>query len=222
MKDNVFFYTGSGKAGNLVGQVRGGLQIFRAYQRNVRNPRTDAQVMQRAKLAVYSQYSKIFAAAINVGYKGMSNTLISPRNAWVKDNYALGVVSGATPASLAIDPEAVRVSKGGLLNVQFGIPTGEIQDGHINIPVSSATLIPGYLENGDRVRVCVYNPDFDLAVINDDRVTVENAIGSGVNIMIPAAWEGLRVHVYGFITRPNVSGSLASSTSVYIGSVNLQ
>lgn len=222
MKDNVFFYTGSGKAGNLVGQVRGGLQIFRAYQRNVRNPQTAAQVLQRARIAVYSKLSKALVAAVNIGYKGVSNTLRSPRNMFVKDNYTRGVVTGSSPTALDVDEELIQVSRGGLVNPMYGQMAFTRVDGHITMTGTTATYIPGYLEENDRVRLVVYCPDYDLAVINDDRTTVDEAISGGVNIMIPPSWEQLKVYVYAFITRPGETGNLSASTSVFLGAGNIQ
>lgn len=50
-KGNMFVSTAKGRVGNLVLYARKGSQITRAYQGNVANPRTNAQMLQRAKFA---------------------------------------------------------------------------------------------------------------------------------------------------------------------------
>lgn len=48
-----------GRCGGQVYRVRGGEQIVAAYQPNVANPRTDAQLQQRAKMALAGKLSSI-------------------------------------------------------------------------------------------------------------------------------------------------------------------
>lgn len=50
-KGNMFVSTAKGRVGNLVLYARKGSQITRAYQGNVANPKTNAQMLQRAKFA---------------------------------------------------------------------------------------------------------------------------------------------------------------------------
>lgn len=57
--------TGSGKAGNFVfSKGDNGQTIARAYQPKVSNPRTDLQVLQRAKMNVVGQFSALCPAAL--------------------------------------------------------------------------------------------------------------------------------------------------------------
>lgn len=50
-KGNMFVSTAKGRVGNLVLYARKGSQITRAYQGSVANPKTNAQMLQRAKFA---------------------------------------------------------------------------------------------------------------------------------------------------------------------------
>lgn len=50
-KGNMFVSSAKGRVGNLVLYTRKGAQITRAYQGDVKNPKTNAQMLQRAKFA---------------------------------------------------------------------------------------------------------------------------------------------------------------------------
>lgn len=85
MKLNGVFGKGTGKVGNSVWAVSGGVQIVRPYNPNVTNPRTDAQVAQRAKLKLMSQ----LAAVLAPGMAFKKNGLISARNQFIAANIGL-------------------------------------------------------------------------------------------------------------------------------------
>ena len=82
MKLNGVFGKGSGKVGNSVWAVSGGVQIVRPYNPNVSNPNTDAQVEQRAKLKLMSQLAAALAPAL--AFK--KNGLVSARNQFISAN----------------------------------------------------------------------------------------------------------------------------------------
>lgn len=82
MKLNGVFGKGTGKVGNSVWAVSGGVQIVRPYNPNVSNPNTDAQVEQRAKLKLMSQVAAALASIIAFKKKG----LVSARNKFVSAN----------------------------------------------------------------------------------------------------------------------------------------
>ena len=85
MKLNGIFGKGSGKVGESVWAVSGGVQIVRPYNPNVTNPNTDAQVEQRAKFKLLSQLAAAFAPVIAIPKKG----LVSARNQFVSANIGL-------------------------------------------------------------------------------------------------------------------------------------
>lgn len=82
MKLNGVFGKGSGKVGNSVWAVSGGVQIVRPYNPNVSNPNTDAQIEQRAKLKLMSQ----LAAALAPGIAFKKDGLVSARNKFIQAN----------------------------------------------------------------------------------------------------------------------------------------
>ena len=84
MKLNGFVGKGTGKLGSSVFAVSGGEQIVRQYNPNVSNPNTDAQVAQRAKFKLMSQ----LAAVLAPGLAFKKDSLVSPRNKFIKKRYS--------------------------------------------------------------------------------------------------------------------------------------
>lgn len=92
--------TGTGKMGASVFSVRYGEQIVRQYQGVVANPKTPAQIEQRAKLKLTSQVAAALAPVI-IGFRGL-NPGVSQRNAFVADLFKRGVVSYSAAENKAI------------------------------------------------------------------------------------------------------------------------
>lgn len=65
-KGNMFVGSAKGRVGNLVLFTRKGSQITRAYQSNVKNPRTSGQMLQRAK---FSNAVKFYQKAVQHFFK---------------------------------------------------------------------------------------------------------------------------------------------------------
>lgn len=85
MKLTGIFGKGTGRKGDAVFAVSGGVQIVRQYNPNVSNPNSDAQVEQRAKLKLMSQLAASLSRGIAIPKKG----LISARNQFVSKNIGL-------------------------------------------------------------------------------------------------------------------------------------
>lgn len=60
----------TGKVGSVVFSVSDGEQVVKAYQPNVKNPRTSAQLIQRAKINVAGKLSSIVPQSAILGLKG--------------------------------------------------------------------------------------------------------------------------------------------------------
>lgn len=102
MKLNGIFGKGSGKVGESVWAVSGGVQIVRPYNPNVTNPQTPAQVEQRAKFKLMSQ----IAAAMSPVFAFKKQGLVSARNQFVSRNIGLcsyTVAGGAKCNILELD-----------------------------------------------------------------------------------------------------------------------
>lgn len=71
-----------GKAGGQVYRVRGGLQVVSNYQPSVSNPRTDAQLAQRARFNLMTGMNRITPVEVLRGFAG---TPAQKRAAFAKD-----------------------------------------------------------------------------------------------------------------------------------------
>lgn len=85
--------TASGKLGEGVAATVAGQTIMRQYQPNVKNPNTDAQVAQRARMKLASQLAAAMSPVIVIGKQGLQ----SSRNLFIKRNmqFITGSVEGA-------------------------------------------------------------------------------------------------------------------------------
>ncbi len=99
MKLQGFVGTGSGKMGASVFAVRNCMQIVRQYQGVVSNPKSIAQIQQRAKLKLTSQVAAALSPVI-FGFRGLEQG-VSQRNAFVADIFKRGVVSYDTNSNKA-------------------------------------------------------------------------------------------------------------------------
>lgn len=85
MKLNGIFGKGSGKMGSAVFAINGGEQIVREHNPRISNPKTQAQIEQRAKFKLLAQIAADLAPALFFKKKG----LVSARNQFVSANMPL-------------------------------------------------------------------------------------------------------------------------------------
>ena len=104
------FGAASGKAGGLVFSNNGGKMIVRAYNDNVSNPQTPAQMAQRAKFKLLNQLAAIYAPFIAI----KKNGLVTPRNRFVSVNMPLcdylGDYAVIAPADIQLTDSAIAMS----------------------------------------------------------------------------------------------------------------
>lgn len=96
--------SGSGKMGNSVFAVVGGVQIVRQYQPNVTNPSTLSQVNVRARMKLLSQLAAVYANVLAFQKQGLK----SARNLFIEKNfvntYASGGVAQITYENIQLTP----------------------------------------------------------------------------------------------------------------------
>lgn len=218
MKNNVFFYTGKNKLGNIVGYISRGVQMFRAYQPNVRNPRTAKQVLQRAKISLLSKIAGRFKFASYLGLVDEAAAgKMSTVNMFSKLNYSR--IVGATPDTITVDPSRLLIAKGTMYNASFN-PVLDIdtEPGFVVIGISDtqALALNGDLD-AQSIYGVLYAPDLGQVLLSEPQGTSQNKI----RMALPTAWTGIEVHAYGYVV--GTSGNLyhKSSDSVYIGHVNI-
>ena len=181
-----------GKVGNVVGRKFRTEAVVAAYQPVVANPRTLAQRMIRARLALASQLSNAMAFSINNGLLQASRgTKWSPRNVFVKLNFEN--VTGVAPDSLTVNYTNLVLSKGSLLQPSFGAPQFDNPQ-EVEVSYDFAAL-PG-TPSDYRVNLCVYSPDVDNSAL---KTVTPSAFTGTINFVVPQSFNGMAVKVYGWL-----------------------
>ena len=130
-----------------------GIQTARTKPTNVENPRTPAQQLNRAKLAILAILARVFRQAILVGMRDAAQKM-TEYNAFVKYNIATAL-TGTTADTVGVDFSLLSVARG-----TEPIPT-------VNAVTASATSVvveffaPNgiTIPNGSIAYTVVYMPD---------------------------------------------------------------
>lgn len=118
MKSTGLFGKNSGRVGGVVYSNYRGQQVVRAYQPQVKNPNTKAQIGQRAKFKLVSQLGAVFGKQLKNSYISEDNRLTS-RNAWVRRMLKKTIYSGGE-ASLPIEEIILTNARGGIYFAEAG------------------------------------------------------------------------------------------------------
>lgn len=181
-----------GKVGPVVGRKFREENVYSAYQKKVFNPRTEKQQTQRMKFKALSELAHGFACGAIFGFRtAAKGTNLSPRNLFQKTNWPC--VQASSPDSLNVDYSAMMVSVGGLSNVDFVAPNFDIPN-TVSVPFNIFGA-PCQRTAGDRAFIYVYCPDAGTGILSEG---VELDVKS-VKLMTPVAWNGLKVHIWGFV-----------------------
>lgn len=181
---------GSGKLGSSVFAISGGEQIVREYNPRVSNPKTDAQVEQRAKFKLISQLAATFAGCL--GYK--KDGLVSARNQFVSDN-----IKAATYADDKAKILLEKISLSGGAQMMNGIDLVATEQG-----VATVTVIPFESNVPDAVVVVVCDT-FDengLRVLSKQLLTTTDAQGHFVSAPVTAE-SNVAAYAYGIYFNEN-------------------
>ena len=206
------------KIGTVVGQRwRAGQYTTRAYVKDVRNPRTHAQQLQRAKFSTLGKLASAFQVVCEMGFRPLlSSKPTTAIGEFVSRNK--GAVHANTVDSVTIDYADLVVAAGGLVNVRFGTPQF---DTPLQVDVSFTDNMGSGVHTAltDLVYLYVYCPDAQCGILSDPVQRSEHSISANV----PAYWNGMKVHVYGFTvgsdTNRKYNGRVSDST--YIGTGNI-
>lgn len=216
-----FIGTGRGKAGNLVfAKGDNGETIARAYQPQVKNPRTSAQLRQRSKMNVVGQFSALVPASLiaPLGMGGQrrnrsefSRTLLNAAEVTFTDgNYVA-----------KFDPSDVKFSKGTAeLLTTAAIPVVDARKVTITLSTSNipADMIGNY---GERIVVGVLD-DESNALYDSIRYVDHVVLGNSgtedvvVNFNHPLE-DGQTVVVWRMAYHLNAAGASVASKDIFIG-----
>lgn len=206
-----------GKVGPVVARKFRTENVYSAYQKNVANPRTEAQQLQRMKFKALSELAHNFACGAIFGFRAAAKgSNLSPRNLFQKTNWPSIIAS--TLDQLRVDYTSLAVSKGGLINVKFGTPDFDTPSA-VKVTFVNNQVACQQTKN-DKVYIFIYCPDAETGILSEG-VTRDTA---SITMQVPANWNGLKVHVYGFCRNEGQAveefGLAAgeASPSEYIGS----
>ena len=206
------------KIGTVVGQRwRAGQYTTRAYVKDVRNPNTPKQQLQRAKFSTLGRLAAEFQVACETGFRPLLSSKPTTAVAeFVKRNS--GAVHANTVDSVTIDYADLVIAHGGLTNVRFGTPQFDTPQ---QVDVSFADNMGSgiYTSLDDLVYLFVYCPDAKCGILSEPVQRDERSVSCDV----PAYWNGMKVHVYGFTVGADHDKKYTGrvSPSTYIGTGNI-
>ena len=206
------------KIGTVVGQRwRAGQYTTRAYVKDVRNPNTTKQQLQRAKFSTLGKIASEFQVACELGFRPLLGSKPTTAVAeFVRRNN--GAVHANTVDSVTVDYADLIVAAGGLVNVRFGTPQF---DTPLQVDVSFADNMGSGIHTAltDLVYLFVYCPDARCGILTDPVQRSEHSISAEV----PAYWNGMKVHVWGFTVSADSDKKYLGrvSDSMYIGTGNI-
>lgn len=197
----------TGKVGNTVFAVDGGIQVARQYNPIVNNPRTAAQQDQRMLVNYAGQMSRgIIASAI----EGLGGNKRQRRSALlsnlIKDSFVNAVVGGKKEVRFLADK--LVLSKGTkLMNFNAEIESVVAQpngDDAVNVKLSSR-VEGSVLPNGERVRIVV------IGAPAADPSAKDGVVSAVVDVTLPNSNNVVRS-----IVMRNVTGAETRNYAVYI------
>ena len=206
------------KIGTVVGQRwRAGQYTTRAYVKDVRNPRTTKQQLQRAKFATLGRLASEYQVASELGFRPLLSSKPTTAVAeFVKRNS--GAVHANTVDSVTVDYADLIIAAGGLTNVRFGTPQFD-SPGQVDVSFTENMGSGVHTALTDLVYLFIYCPDAKCGLLSDPVQRSERSI----SVNTPAYWNGMKVHVYGFTVGADSDKKYTGrvSDSMYIGTGNI-
>lgn len=203
-----------GKVGTVVGSFWKGIPVMRAYVRRIRDRKNTPQMLIRARFATLADLSSAFMAATNIGLRNdAAKSRTTESNVFVKKNWE--AVHANTVDSVTIDYADLVVADGSLTGVRFGTPQFDTPQ---QVDVSFASNEEcAKTSLDDQVFLFVYCPDAKCGVLSPAVKRSEHSISADV----PAYWNGMKVHVWGFTLGAGLDNKGMMSDSTYIGTGNI-
>lgn len=203
MKSTGLFGKNSGRVGGVVYSNYRGEQIVRAYQPRVSNPKSTAQVAQRAKFKLLSQLASILSVEINSSYVSDQRKLTN-RNLWVRNTFD-NVVYANNTASLPIEDIVLTNSRENAITFA---PNQTIVAG-TNVPILiSQSFIGGKV----RFVYLSYTDGGDINVLYTQELAVEDT-GEGAGLVqwpVPNRQDVKRVVMYAYDVDESISSTYSN------------
>ena len=182
-----------GKLGPAVGFRWKGRAVMRAYLKHIANPNTLAQRIVRARFRVLTQMASAFSRATVIGLNDVAKeNAITEGNAFFKLNYSR--VTAISPDEVTVSYSGLKVSQGNLTGVTFGaVDYGEGEHLHLSVAMTGNSDAPD-ADASDKVYVFAYCPELSQGVLSLPALRS----AAQVSMALPASWDGMDIHVYGF------------------------
>lgn len=207
-----------GKIGTVVGaKWRGGIWYQRAYSDDVKNPRSDNQQIVRARFSALAELAHGFLTAHTLGFAAdaLARPTMTTGNVFFRRNWSHVTASGRE--SVNVDFTGLVCAAGPAVNVHFNAPQFDTPL-QVDVDFDDNMEVIG-ADSEDLVYVFVYCPDAKAGVLS----TPAKRHDQTISVPVPSYWNGMKVHVYGFIKNWNGNPSRpnAVSDSMYIGTGNI-
>lgn len=209
----------NGKVGNVVAYNAFGDNLVRIYTDQVGNPRTVKQQLTRARFSKLMQLGSDMLDAVSMGYGYRAKQRnVTPGNVFMTANW--DAVSVSSPDDVTVNYSRLTLADGPLTGVSFGSVDWGAHE-HLIIAASFSSNSGGRSSRSDasdEVYTFAYVPDLGQGMVSraafraDDTVTLE----------VPAGWNGMDVHLWGFVVGGGDKTSGLVSDSAYIGHGEIQ
>lgn len=199
------------KAGGVVWFKWNALQVFREYISQVSNPRTDKQQIVRARFKGCMRIARMVRRALNTAMHSICRSMSTTVYGWcVQKNWE--AVSASSPDDVTINWTEVVISEGNCDGVSFGtIDWGATE--HLTITANFSGNLSATNSADDEVYILAIVPEINKALMSSPAV---RSTGE-VSLTCPADWNGMQVHLYGFVVSKDEPTMGNPSDSVYIG-----
>ena len=199
-----------GKVGTVIGSFWKGLPVMRGYKRMQRDKNSEAQQLVRTRFAALSELASTFLTVLRVGfYKEAARRTMTECDIFMQRNWEH--THSSAPGIATIDYPELEIASGNLNNVVFGTPEF---DNPNEIEVDYTAIAVGD-DSRDEVYLFAYSPDANQGLLSQ-----ASTRGAGsITFAVPANWNGLKVHVWGFTASRTDATRVSKST--YIGSGNI-
>ena len=205
----------SGKFGALVGSKgRNGRAYLRAKSDKPLKPATTSQQKVQTRFKAIGELATDARNALKLGLKNKAKQLkCSVYNAFTKLNW--DNVRCNMPGVTTVNYPELILAVGNVPNVRFGSPNF---DEPLSITVTfqgNADMIDA--DATDKVYMYAYCPDTGEGILTDS----VSRSASTITMNVPINWNGMKVHVWGFVIGGENGLTDEPSDSVYIGTGNI-
>ncbi|MDP4270367.1 MAG: DUF6266 family protein [Bacteroidota bacterium] len=201
----------SGTVGTVIGSVnKNGDDIIRVKSKKPRTSQTEAQINQRTKFGLVTQFMKPLNPILKVGFAGVTPVSMSPYN--YACMLALNKAITGTAPDIELDYSMIRISEGSLAQVVK--PTAQLVNGEVKF-VWSNNSESSSGDITDQAILVVYNANNSQYSYSIGKTTRE-ALGGTLALPNHEAGDQLQV----FLFFKSASGTEVS-TSQYLGTITI-